>query len=310
MSRLALIAAVSLATACNMSRIRNQADEALDDNYVVAVYPSDGAMAVETNVSIVVVVGQPAVDTVPWVIVTAGGEQWAPDCSLDGDGLYVRCRPIKGLPRDTPLDVAVYVGDTRPTQLNFSSEFPDESPAWQLNTGARFEHFGDSSDLTTETLGGMMEDSDMVGAIVDWERGKSMDTWFLIGKADVNDHGNATLEGGLTMALPITIGADGRFKSERTETFMPIGVNGTTVQALVLDAVVTGTAGENGIQDFTLSGVLTASALVDLVEPLGSAGSLVLEAIVIDTDTDGDGSVDGASFTLNANPEAVTLQDQ
>lgn len=302
------LAVAIMGAACNSSRIRNQADEALDDNYVVAVYPSDGAMAVEPNVSIVVVVGEPAVDTVPWVIVTGDGEQWAPECALDDDGLYVRCRPIKGLPTDTPLDVAVYVGDTRPTQLNFSSEFPDAGPSYQLNNGARFENFGDSSDYTVDTLSGMMEDSDMVGAILDWERGTAMDTWFLVGKADVNDHDSADLEGGLTMALPITIGADGRFKSERTETFMPIGVNGTTVQALVLNAEVSGTAGADGIQDFTLSGVLTSAALVDLVEPLGAAGALVLEAVVIDADSDGDGNVDSASFTLKSNPVAVTLQ--
>jgi hypothetical protein len=304
-----LIALAVMVSACNSSRIRNQADDALADNYVVAVYPSDGAMAVEPNVSIVVVVGEPAVDTIPWVIVTADGKQWAPDCSMDEDGLYVRCRPIKDLPTDTPLDVAVYIGDTRPTQLNFSSEFPDSGPTYQLNNGARFESFGDSSDFTVDTLSDMMEDSDMVGTVLDWELGQKMDTWFLIGKADVNDHDSADLEGGLTMALPITIGADGRFKSDRTETFMPIGVNGTTVQALVLDAEVSGTAGAEGIQEFTLSGVLTSAALVDLVEPLGAAGSLVLEAIVIDADTNDDGDADGASFTLKSNPVAVTLQD-
>ena len=305
-----LLPPLLLAGACNASKIQNQAGQAAEAGHVVAVYPSDGAMFVETDVEVVVILGAKAEGVAPWVVLSSGSDQWMPECDLDQDGLTARCRPVQDLPKDGTVKLQVFTGDDRPLTSSFSTGFPEGSPAWSMMEEATFDELGDSSDSTANTLSGLIRDSDTAAVVLDWEPGLDLETWFLVGAASINGSGNAAMESGLTMAIPIHVESDGYFKSDEAEVFLPIEINGTLVQALVLGARVRGTLEEDRIKDFELSGVLPASALVALTDPLGSASTVALDAVEMDTDWDDDGTNDGASFTLECEPTAINLNPE
>jgi len=293
---------------CQAGEIREQAEEAHLDRRVLGIYPSHGAMALRGDISVQVVLGEDGQGTTPNVHLIGPGQVWSPQCELvDEGGQWVSCNPIQDVPRDEVFDIEIGFRDGNPLMVSPTSEFPDVGPAFLLNN-ANVTRFG-ANDRTAERIGDLFMNSNMTGVVVDYVPGNgSMDTTFVAGPIDYKEGAPAMIRApGLTFALPIHVNEKGRFTSVPSNAFLPIFVDTKFVQVLIQNCQVSGNIVDNRIEGFRLSGHIPATSLVQLVEPLGAAGNMVLNNIEMNVDTDDDGEFDSIEFSVVGRAPEIEL---
>ncbi len=291
---------------CGAQEIREQAEEAHEDRRVMAIFPSDGSMALRGDVGVQVVLGDEKLGTLPNVKVSTASKTWTPACSLNENGLWVTCNPISDLPRNQVFDIEIGLQDQNPLTVSTSSEFPEGQQAFLINTNAAITAFGES-ESTAQRVGEMFQGSNMI-ALIDEYDGGTGDYTLLMGPVDYEQGSKATIrEPGLTFVKDIVVNDTGRFTSRVQNAFMPIFVDTGFVQVLIQDCVAEGTIEDGAITGMKISGIIPALSLVQLAEPLGAAANFVLAGIEMDVDLDADGENDAASFSLVSTPVQVGL---
>ena len=298
--------ALALLTGCGAGAIREQAEEAHEDRRVVAIFPSHDTMAMRGDIEVQVILGEEKIHQIPTIKFIGQNSSWAPRCHLDETGQWATCDPIADLPRDQVFDLQVGIQDQNPLTVNPTTEFPDGTSGYMLNTNSNVTNFGEDAS-TADRVGGMFRSSDIV-VVIDEYSDQPGEYTLLAGPVERLDNGKVSVRSpGLTFVKYIVVDANGSFESTPQSVFMPIFVDTGFVQVLIQNCQVSGKIEGGQIRGMKIKGDIPALSLVKLAEPLGPAANFVLGSITMDVDLDGDGDEDAAFFTLVSNAPKVEL---
>jgi hypothetical protein len=294
---------ILLTLACQTAAIKDEANNAIADTPILAIHPSPGSMALRGEVAVEVVLGGLTQGNIPLVRLDgAGDESWTPQCMLDEEGLWASCYPVDELPYDRDYTISAWVPGKAPRSIEASSFTPEDGHAWLLTEHADVEQFGGDGSTATH-MDQLLDGTQLVGVLTEQSEG----WWFLAGRADVPERLPVISDPGLTFAIPVDLAQDGRFHGGPVNTFLPIYVDHTTVHTLVLNAKITGWLVDGSARELTITGSVPAAALVRLAAPLGKLSGLLLASVVLDDDTNGDGSPDAAHMEIEINAPATQL---
>ncbi|MFT5683036.1 MAG: hypothetical protein ACI8RZ_003963 [Myxococcota bacterium] len=306
MRTLPLLLTSLMMVACGAKEIRDQAEESHDDRRVSGVFPSHDAMALRGDISIQVVLGEEMIGTLPNIHVIGQHDSWSPQCALDETEKWVTCKPLMDLPRNQVFDIKVGLFDDNPLAVTPTSEFPESTPGYLLNTNSNITNFGEDAS-TAERVGEMFRSSD-IAVLIEGYNGQAGNFTLLAGPVDIQDNGKASVRApGLTFVKDIVIDDSGSFSSTAQSVFMPIFVDTGFVQVLIQNSRVTGQIQAGEIRGLKITGDIPAISLVKLAEPLGAAANLVLGSITMDVDLDEDGEADAAFFSLVTSAPRVEM---
>jgi len=295
-----------LISGCGAQEIRQQAEESHEDRRVSGIFPGHDSMAIRGDLQIQVVLGEEMVGTLPKVHLIGQDNIWSPSCHLDETGKWVTCNPLDGLPRGQVFDLEVGLHDQNPLMVSPSSEFPEDTSGYLLNSSASITNFG-QDPATAERVGELFRSSD-IAVLIDGYEGIPGEYNLLAGPVEIKDSGKASVRSpGLTFVKSIVIKDDGSFSSVPQNVFMPIFVDTDFVQLLIQNCQVHGQIQDGEIRGLKIDGDIPAISLVKLAEPLGPASSFVLGNITMDVDLDGDGDEDAAYFSLVSNAPRVPM---
>ncbi len=304
MRKLMLLMTLMMATACGAQEIRDQAEESHDDRRVPGIFPSHDSMALRGDINVQIVLGEEKIGTLPKVSIIGTHDTWRPKCFLDETGKWVTCNPVKDLPRNQVFDIEVGLHDQNPLLVTPTSEFPESTPGYLLNTNSSITHFGEDAS-TADRVGEMFRSSD-IAVLIDGYTNQPGNYTLLAGPVDIEDNGKVSIRSpGLTFVKDIVIDDEGSFTSTRQNVFMPIFVDTGFVQVLIQNCRVTGRVQDGQLRGLKITGDIPAISLVKLADPLGPAANFVLGNITMDVDLDEDGEEDAAFFSLVSNAPRV-----
>jgi len=254
---------------------------------IPALWPMDGAMALEGPVELVA-----AIDgDLPAIELEGEG---ALECDVDATARRMLCPLADALEGE----LVVYA-DGQP--LRYSSLPPQPAEAWFLDhiEGLR----AGSDESVAELLRFLIEDLGLVAVTAEGDDGPRL----LAGGGDLAEDGVAAIDDeGLTLALPIEREGEGGFTTEPRAVLLPIDADGERALFLIDEFSVEMKQGDGGPR-FTVTGVITASAVAALASAFG-VERMALYVEGYDLDTDGDGEADALEFLFEGPAEAVDLR--
>ena len=259
--------------------------EPLESAGVSAIWPMDGAMALEGRVDLVV-----AIDgAIPDIEVIGEG---APDCVVDAPAARMTC-PLGSAEAG---DLRVRVGDE---ELRFSAEAPAPAEAWFLSEIDEVR--GGADDSTDELLRFMLQDLGLIAVTADG--GDRL----LVGGGHMTAEGIVAIdETGLTLALPMLDDGGGDFSTVPGAAMLPLDGDGELTLMLVDELTLEMVMGDDGAY-FTGTGIVTSVVIDDLASRFGFQD---LAAVVVgyDLDTNNDGEADALEVLFEGTAQPVMLR--
>jgi hypothetical protein len=293
-----------LLVGCRAHQDAKLAELPLERGDLVAVFPPDGAEHLSGDVPVEVVLGSKAEGTLPEVTLTRGGVTTALSCELSYGGNVADCGSVDGVQGES-LALSVTAGADALDVVTVA-RLPKPGLGWSLLDGPKFTQFGGGSEAVTLVNSYLAQGSAFLA--LDHYAGDP-GPYVMVGgpSGDLPDGGLAIADPGLGFVLPVQVGADGSVHGAADTAWLPIPVSGQVVHLLLLDVTLDGTLDGDRLTKMTLGAELPAISLEDLVTPLGSLGSDVLDLIQLDVDRDGDGTNDAATIRVEGEPAPASL---
>lgn len=290
--------------ACNGGEIRDVAEQPLAGEDLVAVFPPDGAMWLVGEVPVAVVLGAGAQGTSPTVVVTrTDGSTDAAPCVVDEAGNLADCG-IVAVTNGEVIALDVTVGSTSASVVTVGRQ-PSEGLAWSMLDGMAFTALG-SGGSAVNLANGFLGLGNALLAIDGYDG--TPGSWTMYGgQSVIVDDVHRVATPGLVFRIEAEVDADGLLTASAPTAWCPVYLQNGANHLLLLDVQVEGRIVGSALTDVVLTAAVPALTLEELSGPLGLFGGVLLDAVTLDVDRDGDGTMDAASVRLEGEPAPAVL---